>query len=68
MEHSRSTLSASSIFHSNYSFIFPNNYLIVTNYKKRAIFDLIKNLLNLKILKLESPIDFIKQTLRSLKA
>ena len=61
-------LSASSIFHSNYSFIFPNNYLIVTNYKKRAIFDLIKNLLNLKILKLESPIDFIKQTLRSLKA
>jgi lipopolysaccharide biosynthesis glycosyltransferase len=55
-------------FHKNYSSIFPNKYLIVTNYRKKALFDLTKNLVNLKILKLESPIDFIKQVVKSLKA
>lgn len=54
-------------FHHNYSSIFPSRYLIITNYKKKVLLDLIKNVVNLKIFKLESPIDFIKQVLKSLK-
>ena len=57
----------SKTFHKNYSNIFPNSYLIVTKYKKKALLDLMINLINLKILKLENPKDFIKQVFKSLK-
>lgn len=57
----------SSEYHKNYSNLFSSPYFIVINYKKKALFDLIKNLVNLKILKLESPFKFILEVLRSLK-
>ena len=58
----------SKVFHNNYSSIFPNRYLIITNHKKKELFDFLKNLVNLKIFKLESPLDFMKQVFYSFKA
>ena len=59
--------SISDEFHKNYSILFSNPYFLVINYRKKALFELVKNLINLKILKLESPLKFIIEVFKALK-
>lgn len=59
--------SISDEFHKNYSNLFSNPYFLVINYRKKALFELVKNLINLKILKLESPLKFIIEVFKALK-
>tara|TARA_B100002019_G_scaffold248807_1_gene227899 strand:- start:2240 stop:3175 length:936 start_codon:yes stop_codon:yes gene_type:complete len=59
--------SISSEFHKNYFSLFSIPYFVVINYRKKALFDLIKNLINLKILKLQKPFKFIIEVFKALK-
>ena len=59
--------SISSEFHKNYFSLFSSPYFVVINYRKKALFDLIKNLINLKILKLQKPFKFIIEVFKALK-